>query len=133
MSHVLVVEDDPINAAVIRNVLVKRGGFDVSVTESAEVLFDTLKGGGVDLVLMDVSLANTRWQGVPVNGVELCRMIKQDAALVHVPVLLATAHAMRGDASKLLLESGADGYVSKPILDHDAFVKQARGLIERAA
>jgi CheY-like chemotaxis protein len=50
-----------------------------------------------------------------------------------VPVLLATAHAMRGDAEKLLADSGADGYVSKPIIDHDEFARRALGMMERAA
>ena len=50
-----------------------------------------------------------------------------------VPVMLATAHAMRGDPESLLAESGADDYVSKPILDHQAFVEQVLGLMEQAA
>ena len=33
--------------------------------------------------------------------------------------MLATAHAMRGDAEELLVESGADDYISKPVVDHD--------------
>jgi two-component system, cell cycle response regulator DivK len=133
MNHVLIVEDDPINAAVMRTVLVKRGGFEVSVSESADEILAAVRGGGVALVLMDVSLSNTRWEGRPIGGVELCRMIKADPAIAHVPVMLATAHAMRGDADKLKLESGADDYVAKPIVDHDAFVKQVRRWIERAA
>ena len=50
-----------------------------------------------------------------------------------MPILLATAHAMRGDAEQLLAESGADGYVAKPIVDHEAFAAHARELMERAA
>jgi CheY-like chemotaxis protein len=133
MNHVLIVEDDPINAAVMRTVLVKRGGFEVSVSESAEQILAAVRGGGIALVLMDVSLSNTRWEGSPIGGVDLCRMIKANPATAHVPVMLATAHAMRGDAEKLKLESGADDYVAKPIVDHDAFVRQVRGWIERAA
>jgi CheY-like chemotaxis protein len=133
MTHVLVVEDDAVNAAVMRAVLKKRGGFEVSVTESADEILEQVRSGGVALVVMDVSLANTRWQGRPVNGVELCRMLKADDRTVGVPVVLATAHAMRGDAEQLLKESGADDYVSKPILDHARFIEQVRGWIARAA
>lgn len=133
MKHVLVVEDDPINAAVIRAVLVKRGGFEVSVSESAPEVLEAVRGGGVALVLMDVSLSNTRWEGKPIGGVELCRMIKADPAGARVPVVLATAHAMRGDAEKLKIESGADDYVAKPIVDHEAFVLQLRRWVDKAA
>jgi two-component system cell cycle response regulator DivK len=48
-------------------------------------------------------------------------------------VVLATAHAMRGDAERLLAESGADDYVAKPIVDHAAFVLQVRNFLEAAA
>ena len=133
MTHVLVVEDDAVNAAVMRAVLRKRGGFEVSVTESADEILEQVRSGNVALVVMDVSLANTRWQGRPVNGVELCRMLKADERTVGVPVVLATAHAMRGDAEQLMKESGADDYVSKPILDHARFIEQVRGWIAKAA
>jgi CheY-like chemotaxis protein len=61
-----------------------------------------------------------------VNGVDLCRLLKSDPATRGVPVMLATAHAMRGDAETLLAESGADDYVSKPVVDHQAFAEQMR-------
>ena len=66
------------------------------------------------------------------GGVEICRMIRAESQQ-RVPVLLATAHAMRGDAEKLIQESDADGYVAKPIVDHDEFARLAMSLMERAA
>ena len=92
-----------------------------------------VRSGDVQLVILDVSLAHTLWEGKPVSGVELCRMLKSDPATSAVPVLLATAHAMRGDAQRLLEESGADGYVAKPIVDHGVFVEQVRSLAREAA
>ena len=133
MTHVLVVEDDPHNAVLFRKMLEKRGGFRVTVTESAEEIFALVQGGTVDLVVMDVSLTNTKWENSPLNGVELCRRLKNEPRTASVPVLLATAHAMRGDADKLLAESGADDYVSKPIVDHEAFVRHVRGMLGEAA
>jgi CheY-like chemotaxis protein len=126
MIHVLVVEDDAMNALLFRTLLERRCGCRVTVTESPEQVLALVRAGGVHLVLMDVSLADSRYQGRAVNGVDLCRLIKQDAATRRVPVLLATAHAMRGDAEALMAESGADAYLSKPIVDHDAFVEQVR-------
>jgi CheY-like chemotaxis protein len=133
MKHVLVVEDDPHNAILFRKLLERRGGFTVTLSESAEEILRLAQGGGVDLVLMDVSLANTRLEGKQVGGVELCHMIKNHPSSAGVPVILATAHAMRGDAENLLAESGADDYVAKPIVDHGAFVAQVKSLLEEAA
>lgn len=133
MRHVLVVEDDPHNAVLFRKILEKRTGWQVTVTESPEEVLSLVRSGYIHLVIMDVSLANSRWEGRPVNGVDLCRMLRADPVTAAVPVVLATAHAMRGDAEQLIAESGADGYVAKPILDHDAFVAQVRRLMPEAA
>ena len=133
MKHVIVVEDDPHNAMLFRKVLEKRVGCTVTVTESPAELVTLARAGGVHLVIMDVSLANSTWEGKQVGGVELCHLLKNDPRTCGIPVLLATAHAMRGDAESLIAESGADGYVSKPILDHTAFVAQATNLMKEAA
>lgn len=133
MKHILLVEDDPMNAAVIRAVLGKRTSYRVTVTEDAAEVFDRAQSGELYLVIMDVSLTNTHWQGKPVSGVDLCRLLKSDPRTAGLPVLLATAHAMRGDSEQLLAASGADDYVAKPILDHAHFVDQVRGWVERAA
>ena len=133
MKHVLVVEDDPHNALLFRKLLERRGGFAVTVTESVPEVFERVRSGAVDLVLLDVSLANSTWEGKPVNGIEVCRLLKADPATATVPVVLATAHAMRGDAESFVSESQADGYISKPILDHVAFVVQIQSLCREAA
>ena len=133
MKHVIVVEDDPHNALLFRRVLERRGGFRVTVTESAEELFRHCHGGGVALVLLDVSLSHTVWQGRAVNGVDVCRLLKADPLTVGIPVLLATAHAMSGDAERLLAGSGAEDYVSKPVVDHVAFLEQVKSLVAEAA
>jgi len=132
MKHVLVVEDDAQNALLFRRILEKRGGFRVSLSEDpAEIL--RIVDAGVDAVVMDVSLAHSYHQGKQVNGVDICRMIKHHPLRAHVPVILATAHAMRGDAENLVAESGADDYAAKPIVDQEEFVEQVRALMREAA
>ena len=133
MIRVVVVEDDPHNALLFRKLLERRAGCSVTVTESAEEVVGAVRSGAIDLVIMDVSLNNTTWQGQPVNGIDLCRLLKADATTADVPVVLATAHAMRGDAESFVRDSGADGYVSKPILDHGAFVEQVVSTARKAA
>ena len=133
MSHVLVVEDDAMNALLFRKLLEKRCGCRVTVTESPAELFRLVGTGDVALVLMDVSLANSYHEGRAMSGVDLCRLLKASATTRDVPVVLATAHAMRGDEQTLLAESGADGYLSKPVVDHDLFVDLVRRAILREA
>jgi len=132
MRHVIVVEDDAHNAVLLRKLLEKRAGCRVTVTEDPAEVLELIRTEHVSLVVMDVSLRHSSWQGEPVGGVEICRLIRAESR-VHVPVLLATAHAMRGDAETLLAESGADDYVAKPIVDHDHFTRLALQLMERAA
>ena len=130
---VIVVEDDPQNATLFKKVLEKRANSSVTVTEDPAEVLALARAGGIRLVVMDVSLHNSKFEGRSVNGLEICRMLKSDPATARIPVMLTTAHAMRGDAETLLAESGADDYVSKPILDHQAFVAQALALMEQAA
>jgi two-component system cell cycle response regulator DivK len=133
VRRVLVVEDDAHSAVLFRKLLEKRCGCQVTVTESVEEILGLCRAGAVELIVMDVSLNNSRWQDRAVNGVEICRMIKQDPATAHISVVLATAHAMRGDAESLLTESGADDYVAKPIVDHAEFVKRIQACLPEAA
>lgn len=121
---VVIVEDDPTNALLMSKILTRVGGHDVTVTESVETVQSLLYAGQADLVVMDVSLVNTQYGGRRINGVEFTRLLRADERSRDVPVLLATAHAMKGDAERLLRESGADGYIAKPITDFRAFVAQ---------
>lgn len=132
MKHVLVVEDDVHNAVLFRKIFEKRVGCRVTLTEDPAEVLAQLRTGTVSLVVLDVSLRNSQWQGRPVGGVEICQLIRSESEQ-RVPVLLATAHAMRGDSERLLAESGADKYVSKPIIDHEGFAALAVSMMERAA
>ena len=132
MKHVVVVEDDAHNAVLFRKILEKRAGCVVTLTEDPAEVLELLRGGDVSLLILDVSLRHSKWQGRPAGGVEICQLVRAQA-LPHVPILLCTAHAMRGDGERLLRESGADDYVAKPITDHESFAALALRMMERAA
>ncbi len=129
MARILVVEDDKINAKLFDLVLTRVGGFTVTVTEDAGEVVDLARKGQVDLILMDVSLSNSEYEGVPVDGIDLTRILKQDARTSSIPVVLTTAHALRGDRERFLQQSGADGYVAKPIEDNRALVSLVQELL----
>lgn len=131
MTTVLIVEDDPINLRVFSKILTKRGGLQVKGTEIVEEVLQYAQSGEIDAILMDVALANSIYQGKPVDGIEITKVLKQDPKTAHLPVILVTAHAMEGDRENFLKQSGADGYISKPVVDHDTFIQQIVSLIDK--
>ena len=129
MTTVLIVEDDPINFRVFSKILTKRGGLEVFGTENVLEVLKIAKSGEVDVILMDVSLANSVYEGKPVDGIKITQMLKSDPKTASLPVILVTAHAMQGDRELFLKQSGADGYISKPVVDHQEFIDQIVGLV----
>ena len=129
MTTVLIVEDDPINYRVFSKILTKRGGLDVRGTEDVEEVLKIANSGEVDVILMDVSLANSAYEGQPVDGIKITQMLKSDPKTAKLPIILVTAHAMQGDRENFLKQSGADGYISKPVVDHQQFIDQIIALV----
>ena len=130
MTTVLIVEDDPMNLRVFSKILTKRGGLQVKGTEVVEEVLQYARSGEIDAILMDVSLANSMYGDKPVDGIEITQMLKADPQTAHLPIILVTAHAMEGDRENFLGQSGADGYISKPVVDHEAFIQQITSLID---
>ncbi len=131
MTTVLIVEDDPINLRVFSKILTKRGGLQVRGTEIVEEVLQYAQSGEVDAILMDVALANSIYEDKPVDGIKITQMLKADSATASLPIILVTAHAMEGDRENFLRQSGADGYISKPVVDHEAFIQQIISLINK--
>ncbi len=132
MTTVLIVEDDPTNLRVFSKILVKRGGLQVKGTEIVEEVLQYAQSGEIDAILMDVALANSIYQGKPVDGIKITQMLKADPKTADLPIILVTAHAMEGDRENFLKQSGADGYISKPVVDHEKFIHQIVSLIAQA-
>ncbi|MEM9449816.1 MAG: response regulator [Cyanobacteria bacterium P01_E01_bin.6] len=129
MKTVLIVEDDPINARVFSKILIKRGGLAVKHTENVEEVLAIAQAKEADVILMDVSLAHSVYEGKPVDGIKITQMLKENPDTAGLPVILVTAHAMQGDRENFLKQSGADSYISKPVVDHQQFVDQITALL----
>jgi len=127
---VLVVDDDPANALLVETILRRLGGYDVISTDDGDRILEIVMSRPISAALMDVSLKNTRVHGDKVDGVELTRRIRALPGGVGLPVILLTAHAMKGDRERLLFSSGANDYVAKPIADQHALVDLVRQHIE---
>lgn len=95
---------------------------DVKGTEDVEEVLQVSQAGEIDIILMDVSLTNSAYNGKPVDGLKITQLLKANPNTAKLPVILVTAHALKGDRENFLAKSGADGYISKPIVDHQGFV-----------
>jgi len=127
-QRIIIVEDNALVAKFFQMALERAGGFSCLITEDVPGILREVAAGEVDLVLLDVSLTNAECDGRNVNGVELCRLLKEKSPR-RLPVLLATAHAMSGDRERLLESSGADGYLEKPVYESAQLVAKVRELM----
>jgi two-component system, cell cycle response regulator DivK len=105
-ATVLVVEDNPLNLKLVRDVL-GHAGYRVLEAADAEAGIALARSQRPDLVLMDVQLPG-------IDGVEALGRLRADAATAGIPVAALTAFAMRDDRERLLA-AGFDGYLSKPV------------------
>lgn len=103
---VLVVDDNPVNAKLER-VLLEKAGYEVVVAPDASAALATLAERRPVLILMDLQLPG-------MDGFALTRRLREDPATASLPIVAVTAYAMNGDEARAL-ESGCNGYLTKPI------------------
>ena len=123
---VLIVEDHEINVRVISKIILRYGGknnFSIKVSENTDEILLLAASGKIDVILMDVALANSTYQGKPTDGLSITRLLKSDPKTALIPVLLICAFAMESERESFLALSGADAFIPKPIIDHQAFVE----------
>ncbi len=105
MAKVLVVEDNQANQRLMR-MLLNSMDHEVVCASTGEEGWKQVQVVDYDLVLLDMYLPG-------LDGFELCKRIKA-ASGGRTRVIAVTALAMPGDRKKVM-ESGCDGYFSKPI------------------
>jgi len=105
-QRILVVEDNPLNLKLVRDVLTAFG-YEVVEAKSGEEGVELAGTCDPDLVLMDLQLPG-------IDGYEALRLLRQDPRLGGVPVVAVTAFAMKEDRERTARE-GFDGYLGKPI------------------
>ena len=105
-TSILIVDDNTQNLKLARVVLANEG-FDVYTASNAEDALQLLRTVTPRLILMDIQLPG-------MDGLELTRRLKADAATRPIRVIALTAYAMKGDDEKAFA-AGCDGYITKPI------------------
>jgi two-component system, OmpR family, alkaline phosphatase synthesis response regulator PhoP len=120
-SHLLVIEDE----ADIRELIaynLRKEGFHVVVAAGGTEGLRLAAQAPPDLILLDLMLPD-------IDGLEVCRRLKRDPALIGVPVVMVTA---KGGESDIVagLELGADDYITKPFSPR-VLVARTRAVLRR--
>ena len=129
MNKILVVEDEPDILEMVRYNL-DQAGLDVETTEDAEHALQSVQEVLPDLIILDLMLPG-------IDGLDMCRQLKQDARTRHIPILMLTAR--KEEVDRIVgLELGADDYVVKPfsprelVLRAQAILRRSQGSLQPA-
>jgi DNA-binding response OmpR family regulator len=119
-GQILVVDDEPNIARLIRMYL-DREGFETVVATSGADALACVENHKPSLVILDIMLPD-------IDGLEVCREIRRHD---NVPIIMLTAR--EGDEDKIVgLELGADDYVTKPFVPRE-LVARVKAILRRSA
>jgi two-component system phosphate regulon response regulator PhoB len=104
-AKIFVVEDDKDIIELVQYNL-EREGFAVSAVSTGEEALPRLKQETPDLIVLDLMLPG-------IDGLETCRLIKQENKLKNTPLIMLTAKSEESDVI-VGLQLGADDYITKP-------------------
>ena len=106
-AKVLIVDDDPV-ILVGLSALLTPWGLEVTTLSQSQQFWQVLIATSPDLVVLDLEMPI-------VNGLELCKVVRQDAQWGDLPILVVTAHT-EAEFLQQAFAAGADDFISKPVL-----------------
>ncbi|NCJ07468.1 response regulator [Synechococcales cyanobacterium C] len=129
LGHILLVEDEDLIRDTVALAL-RNEGYDVSVSEDGHGALELLQrfeqtGGAAELVPLDLIILDIMLPGV--NGLDLCRLLRRQGAMV--PILILSAKGSEADRV-VGLEVGADDYLAKPF-GMQELIARCRALLRR--
>jgi len=117
---IVVVEDDADNLELV-HILLDQAGFEVLTAMDGQRGLDLVREKLPALVLLDLTIPE-------IDGWHLAHQLKADPLTQAIIIVALTAHTLPGDRKKAL-ESGCDGYITKP-LDVRNFAAQIRSYLK---
>ncbi len=113
-ASILLVEDDPQAVGVLEPILISKG-YSVSVARDGVEGLEKIKTRSPDLILCDIDMPR-------MDGIEVCRTVKNDAATRLIPVVMLTGF---GDLENKIeaLQAGADEFLNKPYNSLELFTR----------
>ena len=118
-ARILAVDDVPENLEIVRMRL-QAHGYEVVTAVDGEDALDKARTQDPDLVLLDIMMPK-------LDGISALKILKQDAALKFIPVILLTAKSDTADVVAGL-EAGGDDYLTKPF-DQAALIARVRSML----
>jgi CheY-like chemotaxis protein len=118
-ARILVADDNETNRDILATRL-QANGYEVLHAADGEEALSVTRAQRPDLILLDIMMPK-------LDGIEVCRRLKADAAFPFTPVILVTAKAESGDMVQGL-DAGADEYVTKPV-DQKVLVARIKALL----
>lgn len=122
MPGILIVEDEKILLSNLESRL-RDDGYDVFTASDGEEALVFIRESPPDLVVLDIMLPR-------LDGLSVCRMLRNDSSLAHLPIIMLTARGTEVDRI-VGLESGADDYIVKPF-SLGEFLARVRAVLRRA-
>jgi len=104
-ARILVVDDEP-EAVELLEFNLKKAGFEVITATDGAKAIRQARSGSPSLIVLDLMLPE-------LDGLEVCKLLRRDAATARIPIIMLTAKATEVDRI-VGLELGADDYVTKP-------------------
>src|SRR5437867_6363811 len=120
-KKILIVEDER-DVADLLALNLRKAGFKVSTAADGAIGLQKAHDNRADFVILDLMLPK-------MSGLEVCRILKGDAATSHIPILMLTAKAEEIDRI-VGLEFGADDYVTKPFSPREVTLR-IRAILRR--
>jgi DNA-binding response OmpR family regulator len=105
-TQVLIVEDEPDLAGLIKHTLERGGDADAEIVGNGDAALQAVAARPPDLIILDLNLPL-------VSGTEVCRILRARTDRPRVPIIMLTARTSEDDRVSGL-EQGADDYVTKP-------------------
>jgi DNA-binding response OmpR family regulator len=119
-AKVMLVDDDLVELELLTTIL-QPWGIQVTALADANQFWDVLAATTPDLLLLDIEMP-------AFNGIELCRVVRQDATHSSLPILVVTAHTT---SIQEVFAAGADDFISKPVVGPE-LVTRVLNRIERS-
>ncbi len=122
MKNVLIVDDEPDLVELVSYNL-KKEGFQVATAPDGGIALEKARKKNFDLIILDLMLPG-------IQGIELCRILRNDPKTERVPIIMLTAKGDEADRVRGL-ETGADDYMAKPFSPRE-LVARVKAVLRRS-